>query len=114
WYRPAFDEFLTHEAQEAGAELLDQTRVDRIRLEADAARLDLTRAGTTRTLTARFVVDASGPRGALHRLLELEEAPTRWLPATEGLYTHFEDVARWDDVVRPEAGVPYPVDAAAV
>ena len=33
WYRPAFDEFLTHEAQEAGAELLDQTRIDRIRLE---------------------------------------------------------------------------------
>ena len=114
WYRPAFDEFLTHEAQAAGAELLDQTRIDRVRLEADAARLDLTRAGTTRTLTARFLVDASGPRGALHRLLELEEAPTRWLPATEGLYTHFEDVARWDDAVRPEAGVPYPVDAAAL
>ncbi len=114
WYRPAFDAFLTRESQEAGAELLDQTRIDGIRLEGEAARLALTHDGAARTLTARFVVDASGPRGALHRLLELEEAPTRWLPATEGLYTHFEGVARWDEAVRPEAGVPYPVDAAAV
>jgi tetracycline 7-halogenase / FADH2 O2-dependent halogenase len=114
WYRPAFDAFLTKEAQEAGAELLDQTRIERIAFREGAASLDLTRDGATRTLTARFVVDASGPRGAFHRLLELDEAATRWLPATEGLYTHFEDVARWDEAVRPEAGVPYPVDAAAV
>jgi tetracycline 7-halogenase / FADH2 O2-dependent halogenase len=114
WYRPEFDAFLTREAQEAGAELLDQTRIDRVGLHGNVTRLDLTRAGASRTLTARFVVDASGPRGALYRLLELEEAPTRWLPATEGVYTHFEDVARWDEAVRPEPGVPYPVDAAAV
>jgi FADH2 O2-dependent halogenase len=114
WYRPTFDQFLTREAQEAGAELLDQTHIDRVRFEGDAARLEVTRAGATRTLTARFVIDASGPRGALHRLLDLDEAPTCWLPPTEGLYTHFEGVARWDEAVRPEAGVPYPVDDAAV
>ena len=114
WYRPTFDQFLTREAQNAGAELLDQAHIDRVRFESDAARLDVTRAGAARTLTARFVIDASGPRGALHRLLDLDEAPTRWLPPTEGLYTHFEGVARWDEAVRPETGVPYPVDDAAV
>ncbi len=35
WYRPAFDAFLTVEAQEAGAELLDQTRIDRVGFEGD-------------------------------------------------------------------------------
>jgi FADH2 O2-dependent halogenase len=114
WYRPAFDAFLTCEAQDAGAELLDQTQIERIAFHGDTAQLDLARAGVSTSLTARFVVDASGPRGALHRLLGLEETPTAWLPSTEGLYTHFEGVARWDEAVRPESGVPYPVDAAAV
>lgn len=114
WYRPAFDAFLTNEAQDAGAELLDQTRIERIAFHGDTAQLDLTRSGVSTSLTARFVVDASGPRGALHRLLGLEETAPTWLPPTEGLYTHFEGVARWDEAVRPDAGVPYPVDAAAL
>ena len=114
WYRPAFDQFLTVEAQEAGAELLDQTRIDRVDFDERGARLDLTRDGVSQVVTTRFVIDASGPRGVLHRLLALDEAPTKWLPATEGLYTHFEGVARWDQAVRPETGVPYPVDDAAV
>ena len=32
--------------------------------------------------------------------LGLDDAPLRWLPPTQGLYTHFEDVERWDDVMR--------------
>lgn len=114
WYRPAFDAFLTAEAQAAGAELLDQAEITHASFEGGIARLDVTRGGTARRITARFVVDASGPRGALHRLLGLHEAPTRWLPATEGLFTHFEGVARWDKAVRPEPGVPFPVDDAAL
>ena len=114
WYRPAFDAFLANEAQESGAHLLDQTLIERIAFHGDTAQLDLVRAGVSRSLAARFVVDASGPRGALHRLVGFEETPTAWLPPTEGLFTHFEGVARWDEAVSPDSGVPYPVDAAAV
>lgn len=114
WYRPAFDAFLTREAQEAGAELFDLTEVERVAFAGGSARLDLARGDGRRTLTARFVIDASGPRGALHRLLDLDDPPTAWLPPTAGLYAHFEGVARWDEAVRPEAGVPYPADAAAL
>jgi FADH2 O2-dependent halogenase len=60
------------------------------------------------------VVDASGPRGFLHRTLRLGDAPHRWLPATQGLYTHFEGVERWDGLRPTEAEPPYPVDDAAV
>src|SRR5690606_15799838 len=63
------------------------------------ATLDLEHAGTRRTLRAGFVVDASGPRGALSRLLRLPKLPLRWLPPTQALYTHFEGVARWDSLV---------------
>ena len=114
WHRPSFDAFLTAEAQEAGAEYLDETVIERVLFEGDTARLDLVRRGAPASLVAGFVVDASGPRGALHRLLDLGEAPMRWLPPTEGIYAHFEGVARWDVAVRPEAGVPYPVDDAAL
>jgi tetracycline 7-halogenase / FADH2 O2-dependent halogenase len=114
WYRPAFDAFLVAEAQDAGVELLDRTRVERVAFAGDQAQLDLAEEGGGRALTARFVIDATGPRGALHRLLDMEDPPAAWLPPTEGLSVHFEGVARWADVVRRDAGVPYPVDDAAV
>jgi FADH2 O2-dependent halogenase len=114
WYRPSFDAFLTAEAQEAGAEYLDETVIERVLFEGDTARVDLVRGGAPESIVAGFLVDASGPRGALHRLLGLDEAATRWLPPTEGVYAHFDGVARWDVAVRPEPGVPYPVDDAAL
>jgi FADH2 O2-dependent halogenase len=74
-----------------------------------------TRAGEQVDVRARFVVDATGPRGFLHRALGLGERPLRWLPATQAaLYTHFENVARWDAIVRTGAAPPYPVDLAAL
>jgi FADH2 O2-dependent halogenase len=94
--------------------VLDEMEISHVAFEGDAVRIDTARKGSARTLTARFLVDASGPRGALHRLLGLREAPTRWLPPTEGIYTHFEGVDRWDRAVRPEPGVPYPIDDAAL
>ena len=115
WYRPAFDAFLAREAQAAGAELLDQTDVTAVRFEGDAVSLDLTGPGAVRsTISSRFLVDASGPRGALHRLLGLADRPTRWLPPTEAVYSHFEGVERWDEAVQPASGVPYPADDAAL
>jgi FADH2 O2-dependent halogenase len=114
WYRPSLDAFLTAEAEEAGAGYLDETAIERVLFEGDTVRLDVVRRGAPESIVAGFVIDASGPRGALHQLLDLEEAPNRWLPPTEGVYAHFEGVARWDAAVRPEAGVPYPVDDAAL
>ena len=114
WYRPAFDALLAAEAQQAGAALLDQTKTARVRFAGDTVSLDLDRDGNQTGLDARFLVDASGPRGALHKLLGLPDRSTRWLPPTAGIYTHFEGVRRWDAVVPLEAGAPYPVDDAAL
>jgi FADH2 O2-dependent halogenase len=38
----------------------------------------------------------------------------RWLPPTQGLYTHFRGVDRWDDLVPADGLPPYPPDDAAV
>ena len=57
-----------------------------------------------------FVVDATGPRGCLFRLLGLAKRKLPSMPATSGLFAHFRNVGVW-----PSAeGVPYPVENAAV
>ena len=114
WYRPQFDQALAEEAQTEGAIYLDSTRLERLRHEGDSTILEGEREGRSVRITARFVIDASGPRGFLHRALGLNDAPCRWLPATQGLYTHFENVDRWDQLRRPPDPPPYPIDDAAV
>jgi FADH2 O2-dependent halogenase len=114
WYRPELDQALAHEAEREGAAYLDATRLERIRHDRAQSVLEGERDGRPVCITARFVVDASGPRGFLSRALRLPEAPLRWLPATQGLYTHFEGVERWDRLTPTDEAPPYPVDDAAV
>ena len=116
WYRADFDHFLLREARAAGAEYLDQTNLERFLPLSNGAALEGSRRGRRVSLTARFVLDASGPRGFLQRALGLPEAAFRGLPPTQGLYTHFEGVERLDEMglfASPDRP-PYPVDDAAV
>jgi FADH2 O2-dependent halogenase len=113
WYRPDFDHNLAREAEAAGAIYLDETTIDRVVLNHDRSTLEGTRLGQPVHIVTSFVIDASGPRGFLSRILNLPAPPLRWLPPTQGLYTHFEHVTRWD-ALRPDAGRPYPTDDAAV
>jgi tetracycline 7-halogenase / FADH2 O2-dependent halogenase len=114
WYRPQFDHALALEAQAEGAAYLDMTRLERIRHEGECTILEGAREGRSVRITARFVIDASGPRGFLHGALGLGEALHRWLPGTQGLYTHFEGVERWDQLTPSPEQPPYPVDDAAL
>ena len=114
WYRPEFDQVLAREAEAAGAIYLDATRLDRLQQDGEVSTLEGEREGRPVRIKAGFVIDASGPRGFLHRALDLAEQPLRWLPATQGLYTHFEGVDRWDRLSPSSEPPPYPVDDAAV
>lgn len=113
WYRPDFDHNLVREAEAAGAVYLDDTAIERVAFEGDNAVLESARCGQSVRVRASFLVDASGPHGFLSQALSLPAPPLRWLPPTQGLYTHFEDVTRWD-ALRPDASRPYPADDAAV
>jgi len=113
WYRPDFDHNLVREAEAAGTIYTDETAIERVAIDRDRSTLEGIRFGQPVRISASFVVDASGPRGFLSRSLSLGEHPLRWLPPTQGLYTHFEHVTRWD-TLRPQAGAPYPPDDAAV
>jgi tetracycline 7-halogenase / FADH2 O2-dependent halogenase len=116
WYRPDVDTFLAEQACLAGAVYLDQTSVTAVHEQANGMRLTGERHGARVDAHARFVIDASGPHGALHRLMGLQPTPLRWLPPTQSLYTHFAGVREWRNVSPAHAGpdLPHPVDAAAL
>lgn len=116
WYRPDFDAFLVAEAQEAGAHYLDRTRLTTATQRDGGMLLEGERAGEPLTVAARLVVDASGPRGFLHRTLALVERRLAGLPETEALYAHFRGVRRLDRLPELSGGeaAPYPIDDAAV
>ncbi|HYX21116.1 MAG TPA: FAD-dependent oxidoreductase [Thermoanaerobaculia bacterium] len=118
WYRPDFDAFLAREAETAGAAYSDQTELSVAARGGGGggATLEARRGNARWTLSARLVVDASGPGGFLHRAFELPAARFAGLPDTESLYAHLTGVRRLDalPIFRSEEPPPYPVDDAAV
>ncbi|HEX3470171.1 MAG TPA: NAD(P)/FAD-dependent oxidoreductase, partial [Silvibacterium sp.] len=116
WYRADFDYFLVREAQKLGVDYLDETELTGITELNDELRLDGTRNGRELSISAQFVIDASGPRGFLHRALGLKELQLPDFPATQALYSHFSGVRRLEDFYPLLDGQspPYPVDDAAV
>jgi len=116
WYRPDFDHALVREAEDAGVDYRDRVALDAATETADGMTLGGVRDGTRFEVTARLVVDATGPRGFLHRALALGEEPFPHLPPTQALYSHFEGVTRME-AMEPFARFqdpPYPPDDAAV
>jgi FADH2 O2-dependent halogenase len=76
-------------------------------------QLEGVREGKPLRVRAGRVIDASGPRGFIHRTLGIAEAEFADYPATCAAYSHFTGVARWDEIF-PYKDAPYPPDDAAV
>ena len=115
WYRADFDHFLVREAEKLGVDYLDETNLTGFSESDGEVQLVGTRHGPSLSISAKFVVDASGPRGFLHRALGLGEMELPGFPPTQALYSHFENVGRIEDLQpKPNGQLPYPVDDAAV
>jgi FADH2 O2-dependent halogenase len=114
WYRPDFDHFLVAEAQATGVEYLDETNLGSVEFHGEGAALAGIRQGREVRINARFVVDASGPRGFLVRQLGLGERALPTFPPRQALFTHFRGVRTWEDTVGCQIGAPFPPDAAAL
>ncbi|MGA9720369.1 MAG: NAD(P)/FAD-dependent oxidoreductase [Acidobacteriaceae bacterium] len=115
WYRADFDHFLVEQAQKLGVEYMDELHLHRFDEIGDHVELAGNHLGRDITIRALFAVDATGPRGCLHRLLNLPENSFQSYPATQALYSHFSGVtplatesAHW------QTSPPYPIEAAAV
>jgi FADH2 O2-dependent halogenase len=131
WYRPDFDAFLVAEARRLGVTYLDETDLWGVDVDRKRPVIQGRHRGLPLEIHAELIIDASGPRGFLHRALALPEVPFKNLPSTEALYTHFTDVKRWNELrspnthprvpnsgaYAPEFGTPVPpyrVDDAAM
>jgi tetracycline 7-halogenase / FADH2 O2-dependent halogenase len=111
WYRADFDQFFVREAEAAGVDYLDEVALSGMRESLEGVDIEGERFGQAVRFRCRFLIDATGPRGFVHRALGLREAEFPEYPPTQALYTHFSGVARFADVVEQP---PYPVDDAAL
>jgi tetracycline 7-halogenase / FADH2 O2-dependent halogenase len=112
WYRADFDHLFVREAQKLGVTYLDETTLTGITQSDNEVSLTGTRQSRTLTLSAKFVVDASGSHGFLHRALNLGESALPYYPTTQTLYSHFTGVGRIGSSTQDQP--PYPPDSAAV
>ena len=116
WFRADFDAYLANEAQRLGVAYLDEVDLTAFADEGHEVSLRGMRAGHELKIAARFIVDATGPRGFLHRALSLDECELPGMSATSALYCHFSGVRRLADIsaVALSQLPPYPIDDAAV
>jgi FADH2 O2-dependent halogenase len=115
WYRPDFDHYLVQQAQALGVEYWDEVKLARANTEPNGMRLEGERKGQSVEFVGQFVIDASGPRGFLHRALKLPETPFRTMPPTQALFSHFADVAPLPNCFSADGLTPpYPPEDAAV
>ena len=123
WLRSDVDAWLVQQAVAMGVEYQDETRVEVLDPRPDGIRLSVVREGRRTTVDARGLVDATGPRGCVHKALGLPESTFDGYPGTQALFTHFVDVERCDGLadyrLSPVSSgtsqpPPYPIDDAAV
>ncbi len=116
WLRADVDEFLVKEAIALGADYVDLTTVSCADFHTDETVLSLERGNESAEVRARLLIDATGPRGFLHRYLDLPEREFDGYPRTQSLYSHFTHVRRTSEM--PEfaenAAPPYCPDDAAL
>ena len=110
WYRSDVDHFLVKEAQGLGVVYRERANLDTVEVAESGATLAGYAGDEPFDVHARLLIDATGPRGFLHRALRLQEAPLPGLPGRECLYSHFTGVLR---TPRAEHD-PFAVDDAAV
>lgn len=115
WYRPDFDLYLVQQAQALGVTYLDEIDLTGAVEESDAMRMTGRRRGKSQEFSASFVIDASGPRGFLHRALALPEKPPAGMPLTQALFSHFTGVEKLPACFHSDGeSPPYPSEQAAV
>lgn len=94
--RAKFDGLLLDHARSLGAEVWMEAGVHRLSSEADRHRVEIETAAGPRTLTARWILDASGRESSLltEQKRALEPSP---FPKRLAVYSHFSGVRRRDD-----------------
>lgn len=118
WLREDVDHHLVRQAEAAGVDYRDGTRVTEVTVTGRGVRLRTERDGRIREVRAEMIVDATGPGGLLRRAFSIPSRLKRTATRSLLLFSHFSGVRLFAGVAR-EAGTPmpagpYPEDWAAV
>ncbi len=115
WFRSDVDQFLVEQAQSLDVIYFDEFTVEGCLREKGLWTISGRKALTPLSIDASFIIDASGSRGLLYRMLRLGEVPIHEYPATSSLYCHFSGVEGFGKLCgRDFTGTPFPIDDAAV
>ncbi len=115
WFRADFDQLLLKQACALGVDYLDGCDVHQMDREDSVWHVNCRQGDAHLHFLADFIIDATGPRGLLHRVLSLQEAPLPDYPETSALFSHFTGVENFGGTQHYAAGTPpYPPDAAAL
>ncbi len=117
WFRAAFDQFVAEEARAGGVPFYDRTEVTEIG-RGERWHVRGVRGGEPVEVQADFAVDAAGPAGLLGRALGVDTRPCGVRTNAWSVYSHFEGVGLWADVLADSGGTlrdhPYRCDDAAL
>jgi tetracycline 7-halogenase / FADH2 O2-dependent halogenase len=103
WYRAEVDQLFVKEAQRIGVQYLDEVTLQSASESEKEIHLQGYRNDKDFSVRAKFVVDATGPRGFLHHALALRESPLPDFPSTQALFSHFTGVGRFADQISDHA-----------
>lgn len=117
WYRAEFDEFIARQADKAGVTYIDHCNVSAIEHDRPWLIRGTCDDGPVE-ITASFAIDATGESGRLAEALGLKRSTNGIHTCSRGLYSHFEGVALWADILEGDGprlvDHPFPCDAAAL
>ena len=98
WLRSDVDRFLVQEVERAGLRVLDETDIAETDVrDSDGWILRGHRGATPVSITARFLIDATGEAGFLQRSLGLRDDVSSMRTRSRAVYSHFVGVEPWHD-----------------
>lgn len=115
WLRSDVDTFLYRCARERGVRQFVDARYQ-LQQRDGKWIVTLTAASREQTVSAPFVIDATGTSGEVLRYLKIPVQSGTLRTKSMAVYAHFANVPRIDTMLNPTATAnhPYPCDAAAV
>jgi flavin-dependent dehydrogenase len=94
--RGDFDKVLLDHAVECGAEVHEETSVSRVEFSEDIAELGINWNGSSRTIRARYVIDASGRTSVLGRQFKIKKTYDHLQKLS--IFAHYDGVWRAEGI----------------
>lgn len=91
--RARFDQILIEHAEESGAEVWQETKVEQAQIDEDGATVRCRKDGAVREVRGRWIFDASGRDALLGKSLQLPKTDLG-LPKKIATFAHYHGVAR--------------------